>query len=216
MAERVPDGGLPIGSPWTSVRPPPSPPPAGGAAGAPGPVGAAGAADSARRLDGCGKSAALPNPGPSLTRNGCPARPNTYLISENPSGGSINPIGVTLEFDAGAKTVCVSGSYPAPGQFVPPLVVPMVSPASGPPSLLAVGGLKIGPFLNGSIALSACARRSGVKSIKSASVMAWRAYAGGLVGNGCVGEYHSPGTSPFGTGRSSIGQTGSPVTRSKT
>src|SRR5262245_53207756 len=101
MAERVPYGGLTIGRPWPSGRPP-SPPPAGGAAGAPGPVGAAGAADSARRLDGCGKSAALPNPGPSLTRNGCPARPNTYLISENPSGGSINPIGVTLAFDAGA------------------------------------------------------------------------------------------------------------------
>ena len=40
--------------------------------------------------------------------------------------------------------------------------------------------------------------------------------AGGFVGNGCVGEYHSPGTSPFSTGRSSIGQIGSPVTRSKT
>ena len=31
--------------------------------------------------------------------------------------------------------------------------------------------------------------------------------AGGLVGNGCVGEYHSPGTSPCGTGRSTNGQT---------
>ena len=40
--------------------------------------------------------------------------------------------------------------------------------------------------------------------------------AGGLVGNGCVGEVSSPGTSLCGTGRSSIGQTGSPVTRSKT
>src|SRR5262249_2970182 len=97
MAERSPYGGLTIGKPWTSVRPPPSPPPAGGAAGAR--VDVAGAADSARR---CGKSAALPNPGPSLTRNGCPARPCTYLISENPSGGAINPIGVTLAFDAGA------------------------------------------------------------------------------------------------------------------
>src|SRR5580658_5200028 len=43
-----------------------------------------------------------------------------------------------------------------------------------------------------------------------------RLYAGGLVGNGCVGEYHSPGTLPTSTGRSSIGQIGFPVTRSNT
>src|SRR5215510_4821700 len=43
-----------------------------------------------------------------------------------------------------------------------------------------------------------------------------RAYAGGLVGNGCVGDVFSPGTSDCGTGRSSIGHTGCPVTRSKT
>ena len=39
---------------------------------------------------------------------------------------------------------------------------------------------------------------------------------GGFVGNGWVGEYHSPGTLPCGTGRSSMGQSGSPVARSKT
>src|SRR5688572_31273049 len=39
---------------------------------------------------------------------------------------------------------------------------------------------------------------------------------GGLVGKGCVGHVSSPGISLFGTGRSSIGQIGSPVTRSKT
>ena len=38
----------------------------------------------------------------------------------------------------------------------------------------------------------------------------WRSNAGGLVTKGCVGAYHSPGTSPFSTGRSSIGHTGSP------
>ena len=36
------------------------------------------------------------------------------------------------------------------------------------------------------------------------------------VGNGCVGQACSPGTSLFGTGRSSMGHTGSPVTRSNT
>ena len=37
-----------------------------------------------------------------------------------------------------------------------------------------------------------------------------------VVGNGCVGQDCSPGMSLFGTGRSSIGQIGTPVTRSKT
>ena len=38
----------------------------------------------------------------------------------------------------------------------------------------------------------------------------------GFVGKGCVGDVHSPGTSVCGTGRSTIGQTGWPVLRSKT
>jgi release factor glutamine methyltransferase len=37
-----------------------------------------------------------------------------------------------------------------------------------------------------------------------------------LLTNGCVGEYHSPGTVPFSTGRFSIGHTGLPLVRSKT
>src|SRR5215218_2542879 len=39
---------------------------------------------------------------------------------------------------------------------------------------------------------------------------------GGAVGNGCVGQLCSPGISLLGTGRSSIGQIGAPVTRSNT
>ena len=38
----------------------------------------------------------------------------------------------------------------------------------------------------------------------------------GRVGKGCVGDDCSPGTSLCGTGRSSIGQIGLPVTRSNT
>ena len=52
--------------------------------------------------------------------------------------------------------------------------------------------------------------------MRSSIVTPCWSYAGGFVGNGCVAAYHSPGTSPRGTGRSSIGQTGSPVTRSNT
>ena len=65
--------------------------------------------------------------------------------------------------------------------------------------------------------LIAAARSAGVKSIRSSGTLRkLRAYAGGLVGNGCVGLVVSPGTSEAGTGRSSIGHTGCPVTRSNT
>jgi hypothetical protein len=55
-----------------------------------------------------------------------------------------------------------------------------------------------------------------VKSTRSSSEIPCRSNAGGLVGNGCVAAVRSPGTSLCGTGRSTIGQIGSPVTRSKT
>src|SRR5881628_3773713 len=45
------------------------------------------------------------------------------------------------------------------------------------------------------MAWSACCRNAGVKSIKSSTVIPWRSKAGGFVGNGCVGEVHSPWTS---------------------
>ena len=45
----------------------------------------------------------------------------------------------------------------------------------------------------------------------------WYSNGAGRVGKGCVGQTTSPGMSvSVGTGRSSIGHTGSPVTRSKT
>ena len=46
--------------------------------------------------------------------------------------------------------------------------------------------------------------------------MPWRSNGAGFVGNGCVGLERSFGTSDLGTGRSSIGQIGSPVSRLKT
>ena len=60
-----------------------------------------------------------------------------------------------------------------------------------------------------------CASRlsSGVKSMRSLSVSPSGSIGSGLVGNGCVGDVQLPGTVVCGTGRSSIGHTGSPVTR---
>ena len=62
----------------------------------------------------------------------------------------------------------------------------------------------------------ACAQRAGGKSIRASVVMPTRSNGAGFVGNGCVGDVHSPGTPFWGTGRSSIGQIGLPVTRSNT
>src|SRR5256885_14291917 len=98
----------------------------------------------------------------------------------------MRPIGVRHELHAKRYAIFVSGSNEPPGQFVPPPAVPIVIAAIGPPALLTTPGLNIGPFLYAFICSSACAFSSGVKSIRSLSVTAWREYAGGLVGNGCV------------------------------
>src|SRR4029077_3652768 len=112
--------------------------------------------------------------------------------------------------------MCVSGSAPEPGQLV--AVEATSAPYSGPLALPRIGGANgDGSYLYFFRRSSACARSSGVKSMRSSgTLMKLRAYAGGLVGNGCVADSFSPGTSDCGTGRSSIGHTGWPVTRSKT
>ena len=91
--------------------------------------------------------------------------------------------------------------------------VPCLPPGA---SLTSDGGVKIGPITNCFASSRACARSSGVKSMRSSSVSPLRENGAGLVGNGCVGAACSPGTVDCGTGRSSIGHTGLPVTRSKT
>ena len=55
-----------------------------------------------------------------------------------------------------------------------------------------------------------------MKSIKSSTVTPCRSNGAGFVGNGWVGDVCSPGVFDCGTGRSSIGHTGWPLTRSKT
>src|SRR5687767_400794 len=110
----------------------------------------------------------------------------------------------------------VSGSSDPPCQFAPPVVLGDMRVASGPSHLLTTGGVKRGPNLYRDATIAASLRSSGVKSIRSSIITPCRSKAGGLDGNGCVGEYHSPGTSPMATGRSTIGQTGCPVARSNT
>src|SRR5690348_14948345 len=94
-----------------------------------------------------GESAPAFSPGPFLTRTSCPAVPATYFISDTSFGDNASPMGVRQALQAYAYTVCVSGSYDAPGQFVPPLAVPNVRVASGPSILLSTGGVYTGPIL---------------------------------------------------------------------
>ena len=104
----------------------------------------------------------------------------------------------------------VSGSIAAPDQFAPPAtpgtwIVPRCD-----------GGVKSGPWSYRATMSSASLRISGVRSIRSSSRTPWMSIGAGRVGNGWVFAAFSPGTPEAGTGRSSIGQTGWPVTRSKT
>src|SRR6185503_21273502 len=77
-------------------------------------------------------------------------------------------------------------------------------------------GVKSPSFLAFAMRCLNWSRSSGVNmyGLTSSGVNFWRANGGGAVGNGCVGHTCSPGTSVLvGTGRSSIGQIGSPVKR---
>src|SRR5947209_3577092 len=105
----------------------------------------------------------------------------------------------------------VSGSAAAPPQLLPPS-----SPGISIASRLALGGVKT-PSLR---ALRNSSRKRAFSApstygFRSSTLNLSREKGGGFVGNGCVGDDSSPGTSLFGTARSSIGQRGSPVTRSK-
>src|SRR6266705_164140 len=99
--------------------------------------------------------------------------------------------------------MAVSGSKPEPGQFTPPLALPMlIDPRNFPPLVGRSAGGTNGdcsqrylPRLS-----SACWCSCGVKSMTSSLLTNVREYAGGLLGIGCVGDVHSPGMSVWGTG----------------
>src|SRR5579862_3971293 len=94
--------------------------------------------------------------------------------------------------------------YPSLGSKLPP---PQLNPPSGP------GNTTVLVMRTGANGPSFCAplkrssqylRCSGVNDAISSGFQVMRASGGGFSGNGWVGEYHSPGTSPFATGRSSM------------
>jgi hypothetical protein len=92
-------------------------------------------------------------------------------MSEKPFGGVTSECELMPAFDAGAKAMCVSGSYPPPGQFVPPPRLPMLSDPSSPSAFPRIGGLKSGPGLYRDNWESAFARSSGVKSMMSSGML---------------------------------------------
>src|SRR5262245_41076048 len=120
------------------------------------------------------------------------------------SSGGTRPRALACVFE-NTYMIFVSGSYEPPCQFAPPVAAGRISVARGPSHLLTTGGVKIGPILYFDTNSTACCFSSGVKSIRSSSDTPWRSKAGGFDGKGCVDAYHSPGTSPFATGFSSIG-----------
>src|SRR5579872_151944 len=149
-------------------------------------------------------------------RGADPAVPSTYSMSETFASGDGTSPRAAIPLWEKTYSVWVSGSYDPPGQFAPPNAPGETIVASGPPSLLTDGGVNNGPIRYCDTNFSASAWSSGVKLIRLSLETPWLSNAGGLVGNGCFGAYHSPGTSPCGTGRSSMGQMGSPFSRLKT
>jgi hypothetical protein len=122
---------------------------------------------------------------------------------------------VTLgEVTEGIYMTPVSGSTAAPPQFAPPTQPGIRIVPCFPSTPFTVGGVNMGPYTKSSRIASASARSSGVKSIRSSVVMPWWSKGRGQVGKGCVSAATSPGTFDGGTGRSSIGHRGSPVSRS--
>ncbi len=99
-----------------------------------------------------------------------------------------------------------------------PLLLPPREPGSWTVSRLYPAGVNSPSLRAAAIFSFHVARSSGVRKngLISSAVIFCRAKGGGAVGKGCVGQACSPGTSLCGTGRSSMGQSGSPVTRSKT
>src|SRR5262245_1690292 len=111
-----------------------------------------------------------------------------------------------------------SGSAAVVPQFEPPMLPGMEMVSS--PTKVGMNNPPCGPGPTCAFAIRArnvwyC---SGGNShgFTSSTVNVCLANGAGFVGNGCVGQDCSPGTVLCGTGRSSIGQSGSTVTRLNT
>src|SRR5688572_14209785 len=137
-----------------------------------------------------------------------PAPPPTPPPRAPPGGMSVISVGCSFET---MYIMPFCGSTAERPQFVPPLWPGIWTE---PRRLGGVNSPSLRQPLKAS--LSTCCSAAGMCGLMSRSVNDCLANAGGLVGTGCVGDDHSPGTSDCGTGRSSIGHSGSPVLRLNT
>ena len=145
---------------------------------------------------------------PCTSRSPASASPPTYGGLREPLVGDRQHAEADDLLIRGGITVCVSGSYEPPGQLVPPSGPDMKQRLVRTFRLAQHGRieqLRERELLRDLDGLRAQLRREIDQLV---SVKSCRAYAGGFVGYGCVGDYHSPGTLLAGTGRSSIGHTG--------
>ena len=141
--------------------------------------------------------------------------PCVYSTVAPSAGSGWYMLMTTAWFRDGTYNHPESGSMAAPPQVAAPPSGGRIRVPCHPPATGREIGVKSGPNLNGLTASIAIWRISGVKSTRSSIVTPWYSNGAGFVGNGWVGETYSPGMLvSVGTGRSSIGQTGSPVTRS--
>ena len=106
---------------------------------------------------------------------------------------------------------CRAGSNAAPPQFAPPAV-----PGDRIVPGAVEGGVKMPSERSDSIFLRQALRSQNVNPQASSGFTESGSSGAGLTGKGCVGDSHSPGIAPCGTGRSSIGNSGLPLVRSKT
>src|SRR4051794_6480074 len=145
-------------------------------------------------------------PRPPRGRSG--TRPPELDAIDSPAGTSLMMEGMSLPT---TYTVPVVGSAALPKFNAPPFTLGMRIVSTNP------GGVKnpVRALDNRSFhhAFSSSVMNA---SYISLTVIPCRLNGGTTVGKGCVGDVTSPGTSDCGTGRSSMGQSGLPVTRSNT
>src|SRR5882724_9293133 len=107
-----------------------------------------------------------------------------------------------------SRLLCGSNAYPL--HVIPPKYPGTISEP------FKLGGVKMPSLRNFLMVSRQFSRSCGVGPHASSADICCAANGGGATGNGCVGDVTSPGTSLCGTGRSSTGNTGFPVSRFST
>src|ERR1700733_2042791 len=154
-----------------------------------------------------GKPALLPLAAAMCGRDGI--NPPAFAVVDSPAGTSLTIEGISFER---TYTVPFVGSAPVEKNNAPPFTLGRLivsTPTAGgvyKPVLAFVRRSVHHTFSSGFMN----------PSYMSFTVIPWRPNGGTTVGKGCVFEVTSPGTSLCGTGRSSIGHRGFPVTLSNT